>query len=927
MDKEELLQIIDKAAKDGLTELDLSNKEIIELPPEIGRLTTLRSLNLNYNQLTLLPAETGNLTELKSLRLSRNQLTEWPPEIGNLTGLQSLNLGYNGISELPPEIGNLTGLRSLDLRQNYLTKLPTEISSLTELQWLNLRENKLTEWPTEIRNYTELQSLNLSLNQLVKLPPEIGNLILLKSLRLTHNHFTKLPPEIGNLLALKSLRLTQNKLTELPPEIGNLTELKSLHLGYNRLTELPPEIWNLTKLETLYLYGNHISELPPEIRILKKISNLNLKGNALSIPPEILGKTNKPATIINYYFKHVGVEKRPLNEAKMILVGQGSVGKTSLVKRLIRDEFDPDENKTEGISIDKWWISVDGDEIRLNVWDFGGQEIMHATHQFFLTKRSIYLLVLDARIGEDENRVEYWLKIIQSFGGDSPIIVVGNKIDQQPLDIDRRGLQAKYPQIKAFVETCCESGKGIEELKKVIAKEVGQIDHIHDELAVTWFAVKTHLEEMTDDFISFKDYLEICKKENITDEISPKTLAGFMHDLGIVLNFHDDPRLYDTNILNPEWVTNGVYKILNSHALFESKGVLERAQLNEILDIEIYPEDKHLFIIDMMRKFELCFDFEGTKDEKFLIPDLLSKEEAYTGEWKDPLAFQFHYNVLPGSIISRFIVRMHPYIHKNTCWRNGVLLEHEKNIALVKADTEEKTIYIRVKGHEDKRRLFLAIIRAEFDLIHKTIPRIDAKEKVPLPDEPDIVIDYEHLLNLESMGESSFVPPGLKERISVQQLLNGIEDEQTRRERREKKEGHRMDDDYQRKEAISPSVESPGKITPITFIREAIKAVPATKYALGIGGIVSVISVVGSFGLDLKVAGFGAIVMLVLMAILVIFARMTGLVRDSLKIPALIFTWFTLILFMATSTFLCTSIFFKWPVNLAHWLTGGGGTG
>ena len=123
------------------------------------------------------------------------------------------------------------------------------------------------------------------------------------------------------------------------------------------------------------------------------------------------------------------------NEAKVLVVGEGSVGKTSLVQRLIWNKFNTSESATEGIAVNKW--NIDGKwviensrltannqqlKIQLNIWDFGGQEIMHATHQFFLTKRSLYLLVLDARLTQEENRVEYWLKIIQSFGGDSPVL-------------------------------------------------------------------------------------------------------------------------------------------------------------------------------------------------------------------------------------------------------------------------------------------------------------------------------------------------------------------------------------------------------------------------------------------------------------------------------------------------------------------------
>jgi internalin A len=165
----------------------------------------------------------------------------------------------------------------------------------------------------------------------------------------------------------------------------------------------------------------------------------------MSIPPEILNKTTDPATLLRYYLDHLEGQKYPLNEAKMVLVGQANVGKTSLVNRLVEDSFDPLESTTLGIDIRPWQILVNDAHVQLNVWDFGGQEIMHATHQFFLTRRTLYVLVIDTRMGEEENRLEYWLKIIRSFGGESPVIVVGNKIDQAKLDIDRRGLMSKYP--------------------------------------------------------------------------------------------------------------------------------------------------------------------------------------------------------------------------------------------------------------------------------------------------------------------------------------------------------------------------------------------------------------------------------------------------------------------------------------------------
>jgi internalin A len=504
----------------------------------------------------------------------------------------------------------------------------------------------------------------------------------------------------------------------------------------------------------------------------------------------LLSKIHEPKQLQAYLSNYVEGKPREINETKVMLVGQGSVGKTSLVQQILHGTFDPNQTKTEGISINQWQVdggqktedgspssSVNGQSsIKLNIWDFGGQEIMHATHQFFLTKRSLYLLVLDARLTQEENRVEYWLKIIQSFGGESPVLIVGNKTDQHPLDIDRTGLQKKYPNIVGILETSAATGAGIEALKAEIAKQVDTLPHVRDLLPETWFTVKSKLEELGRDknFITQDEYLSLCGANDVTDETSQHTLIGFLHDLGVVLHFQDDPRLEALGILNPQWVTNGVYKILNSHELFQNRGTLTLPILNKTLNPPEYPSNKRLFIVDMMKKFELCYDIEP--DKSFLIPDLLPKDEPYTGEWDGALAFQYHYNVLPTSIISRFIVRMNAFVHK-TVWRSGVVLKSGENTALVKADTEDRKIYIWVTGDENTRRDFLSAIRTEFTAIHKTIAKIEATEKVPLPSQPTVApVDYEFLLRLERDNRPTFPVQAGNDIIDVdvKELLDGV---------------------------------------------------------------------------------------------------------------------------------------------------------
>ncbi|MBN2003511.1 MAG: leucine-rich repeat domain-containing protein [Anaerolineae bacterium] len=784
-----------------LERLDLGSNPLATLPSEVGLLIRLLRLYLNSTYLTTLPPEIGQLAQLQRLDLRHTQLTNLPDEIEGLVQLEHLYLSHTPLTELPVAVTRLDHLQYLEISSTQLTALPCEIGQMTHLERLDVRHTPLTMLPPEIGQLKQLERLDLSNTQLMSLPPEAGGMSELREFYLSSPRFTTLPTEIkqwtqlqglyissprlttlpqgiGQLTQLQHLYLDGCPLTNLPPEIGQWTQLESLDLSATQLAVLPPEIGRLSKLQHLNLNSSKLAALPSEIEQLTGLCRLDLRNTSLPMPVEILANYRDPAAILGYYKEYLSTYCRPLNEAKMVLVGQGSVGKTSIVNRLLYNTFDPQENKTEGIAITRWQITPESTRtaspIRVNIWDFGGQEIMHATHQFFLTKRSLYLLVLDTRLGEAENFLDYWLQIIRSFGGDSPIIVVGNKMDQQRLDLDRLGLKSRYPNIRAIVETSCINGAGIEELRQTIAREISALQHINDELLKTWFDVKAQLETLDDDYIPYEHYTYLCRTLGVEDTHSQRTLLGFLHDLGIVLCFQDDPRLAATHILNPEWVTQGVYAILNHPDLLKQGGVLSREMLSNILDPQRYPRHKHLFIIDMMRKFELCFDFEGQNDQRFLVPDLLPKEAPDIGDWHDSLRFRYQYTVLPGSVLTRFMVRMHPYVDTSRTWRTGTVLLYQDNEALVRADLNTNRIYVYVAGPVSGRRGFLGIIRSQFSSIHRTISGLQVVEQVPLPGYPDIAVDYDHLLTLEELGDATFVPPGLRERVNVRELLAGV---------------------------------------------------------------------------------------------------------------------------------------------------------
>ncbi len=567
----------------------------------------------------------------------------------------------------------------------------------------------------------------------------------------------------------------------------------TLDLSGNHLASVPPEMAKLTNLTSLDLSSNQLASVPPEITKLTNLTSLDLGHNPLPIPPETLANPKDVKAIFAALAGLVSGER--LNEAKMLVVGDGKVGKSSVVEQMLYGTYNPQKETTLGVEINDEMkvvqseVKGEGEPVKLNIWDFGGQEIQHSTHQFFLTTRSLYLLVVDARKGDQLSNIEYWLKLIESFGGASPIIVVINQIDQlkgqRPLNLDRKALQDKY-NIRDFVETSCATGDGIPALKTAIAREVEQLKHVRDIWPREWLAIKRRLKGTQADYIPVEKYLEICGEEKLNDEDLRMSLLGLLHDLGVVIRFPGD-----TQVLNPRWVTQGVYGLLTSAQLVKAQGQFDLKDVGYILagrlpDAQVhYPAHTHERLIKVMQHFELCFEFTD-RSGHYLIPRHLHDNELDI-PWDDAsaLKFQYHYETLPDAVISRFIVRMNQYITKQYYWKNGVFLHSGENRAKIKADLVDRKIFISIIGKEQTRRAFLAIIRSTFDEINSNF-KIKIKQMIPLPGSPPVMVSYQELLVHEEMNEPEILIPELRKKFPVRELLDGVEELSARIERRER---------------------------------------------------------------------------------------------------------------------------------------------
>ena len=787
-------KMIAEAQRDNAEELNLSGMGLTELPESLGRLTQLRSLELSGNQLKELPESLGQLTQLQTLNLCNNQLTSLAESLGQLTQLQTLLLNGNQLTSLPESLGQLTQLRELFLPNNQLTSLPESLGRLTQLQRLHVFDNQLTSVPESLGWLTQLEWLDLCNNQLTSLAESLGQLTQLRGLYLGENQLTSLPESLGQLTQLRDLSLEDNQQTSLPESLGQFTQLQKLYLHNNQLTSLPTGLKQLRGLKELYLHGNPGLGLSPEI--------LGPTWEA-AIHKQVDGAA--PQSILDYYFRRVAGPTRRLNEAKMLIVGQGGVGKTSLVHYLTNNEkCDPKELPTEGINIDDWPVKgkkgAGGrfEKVNVHLWDFGGQEIMHATHQFFLTRRSLYLLVIDARAGEKESNIHYWLKIISSYGGDSPVLVVVNKCDQHPHELNETSLMRDYANIRGFVQTSCETGAGMAELRREIGKQIRRLPHVFDELPRSYFQVKEELaqEARKRNYIPIKKYHSICKRRKVSKKQDQDQLIRFLHDLGIVLNFQDPGDPFSQNdpfVLNPEWVTEGVYAIVNDKPLKAQKdGLVRRTKLTEVLKaLKGYPTNRHDFIVRKMIQFELAYELGRPKDaeQRWLIPELLDPKEPADLGWRpgESLNFQYDYPVLPAGVICRFIVRMQHRVERKNSWRSGTVLDIDGNRVLVRGDMEKDKVFIAVQGTVKPRRERLAVVREAFQYIHSTIPELKPKEEVPLADKPEIAVPYDHLLKLEELAEQTCFPVGADKPYIVQDLLNGVDSALYRLRRRRDK--------------------------------------------------------------------------------------------------------------------------------------------
>jgi nucleoside phosphorylase/GTPase SAR1 family protein len=464
------------------------------------------------------------------------------------------------------------------------------------------------------------------------------------------------------------------------------------------------------------------------------INKEELKRRLFMLPVEI---KEQGAAAVGRYLDALGADAVRINEARIIILGDKGAGKTSIARKLIdKNAKMPEEyESTEGVETSLWsFPDKDGKNINAHIWDFAGHSITHSAHRCFMSERCLYIYVYNGRTERDYDP-DYWLEQIRIHGVNSPVLFLINEKDNHRSDIAERTLKSDYPSIVGYyrVDIGSEDKTGLEKFRQTVMDEVRNNPSWNSQVvSAEAYEIKNELRELfcnTDSpHITRDEFEKIAQKYGVFGPRIEEILDD-LHTLGICLWYsREDMEDFNTLVLNPDWITNGIYRIIN-RGFEEHKYTLNVANGVEILKDDErykYPSDKVAYLFRLMRVYELAF---FRKRASIFLPGILSKDRPDglpTFNDQESLTMSFAVEkALPPNIVVRIIVQRNEYgeiYNEALLWRKGAALKYSEGDATVLIVENGQSIIVRVKG-EDKTE-YLACLRETIKGIFESYKKI-----------------------------------------------------------------------------------------------------------------------------------------------------------------------------------------------------------
>ncbi|MBL7787733.1 MAG: leucine-rich repeat domain-containing protein [Chitinophagales bacterium] len=746
----EAQKLITKAKAENWKRLDLGRCGLTDLEkqvPELFELTDLEELVLS-NWWIERNVEKQKWEEKKSTNNGKyNLINQLPKALSNLKKLRVLVYGGSterwGIRDIS-SLSGLSSLTTLYLQDNQLTDI-TPLSRLSSLTTLYLQNNQLTDI-APLSRLSSLTILYLDRNQLTDISP-LSGLSALTELYLQHNQLTDIAP-LSRLSSLTILYLDGNQLTDISP-LSGLSALTELYLQHNQLTDITP-LSRLSSLKELDLRNNQLTNVSSLISLLRNNkavmqlvakefyilggNEINVKDNPLKTPPMEVIEQGREAVL--RYFEQLDEETiEYLYEAKLTLVGEGGAGKTSLQKRLLKKNaaLPKTEERTRGIAVEQWRFKRKRNSFVVHVWDFGGQDVYYPVHRFFLTEQCVFVLVASTRTAEGHN-FAYWIPTIYQFGGDSAIVLVQNCFDgnrQSWADIktlleyhDFNIVRTKTP---AFYSINLPNGnEGLEELKEVLEHQISHLDHIGKPIFASWKKVRETIANILHEkpCMSYHAFSEFCRKiapNGFEQDIDVATFTRYMHQLGILLWYHNYDELKDWVILSPKWAMDAVYTLIDDSAT--QNGIIAAADLRRLWSATCYEGSREV-LRHLLARFKIAFPKKRPQGD-YIIPTRLELMPNNM-EWKTDqacLAIEYHFDFMPKALVNQLSADLSSFIlhDEQDVWVNAVNFTMtaplgEASAQVVEEALVKKRISIKTRGN-DARALLLRIMEGLNDIL------------------------------------------------------------------------------------------------------------------------------------------------------------------------------------------------------------------
>ncbi|XP_078694333.1 uncharacterized protein LOC144923569 [Branchiostoma floridae x Branchiostoma belcheri] len=612
------LEDVPRFVKDlkNLSEVDLSYNKIganvgdemlNEQLDDLFCLPSVTALLLSNNNIKTLPQDMTRVSEtMQTIDLSNNEIGEVPEALLLMPNLIALYLGSNKIKELPTglDFNKLSpNLHDIDLSNNEIHDVPLDLWFLPSLRKLILRQNKISKISKNIERCKNLAFLDVSANML----EEIQSYVL-------------------GLPGLRTIDASKNQIKTVSPlEKGESSNVQVFALAENGLSHFPEVLTKMDTLMKVDLSSNNIKKIPESIKGMPKEVMLKLQNNPIVDPP--LQVCHAGLEALQAFYEDLTTASSITQCLKTLVLGMHEVGKTSLVRtlHLRQSKLTKTDERTHGIEITEIDIPIPNtnDSIKLSAWDFAGQETYYITHQFFLSAKSLTLVVVNLEKYDPESSEDFndtcgkWMNKMIAKVGNPVVIPVATCIDKLSTaeverrckdlakklkhqetkrigDLEKQLERIKEPSVKSDVASRDRKKQieallrqrpsihsepvpvssanfvGFEELEKVVRKyavdkdlfpEVGR--PIPKAWADTEKCVERKAEELSLPYMTWDEFTALLKENvpNLQPESRIRTVAQYLHDTGKILWYSEIESLQNHVILKPAYLVNIFRKV------------------------------------------------------------------------------------------------------------------------------------------------------------------------------------------------------------------------------------------------------------------------------------------------------------------------------------------------------------------------------